>query len=224
MATLEAHARELIAEADRGLADDSPSRAGLLNQALMDLGGEVCTPGSPTCELCPLATHCLALERGTIPDRPPRRQRKPIPHHDIAVAMIWQAGQLFIQRRPENGLLGGLWEFPGGKVEQGESPEQAAVREVEEETGWQIRLLEPLRPIDHAYSHFRITLYAFHAEIEGSSKSVQACDVDPDVDGRRWVFPEDLDNYAFPTANRKLLVGLGDSQGIASAEVRFPVV
>ncbi|MDH3427947.1 MAG: NUDIX domain-containing protein, partial [Gemmatimonadota bacterium] len=71
-----------------------------------------------------------------------------LPHHDIAVALIWDSGRLFIQRRPVDGLLGGLWEFPGGKVEPGESPRQAAVREVVEETGMSIRLTGPAGVVD----------------------------------------------------------------------------
>lgn len=218
MARLETRARELIAEADVELSADSPSRAGLLNQALMDLGGEICTPRSPACDSCPINAHCLALKRGTVLERPPRKKRKPVPHHDIAVAIIWRNGRLFIQRRPDDGLLGGLWEFPGGKVEPGESPEQAAVREVAEETGMRIRLQESLGTVDHAYSHFRITLHAFHAQIEVPSKASPVDGAESSNRGRRWVLPEELDAYAFPTANRKLLIRLADRNRSVSAK------
>lgn len=210
MAVLERHARQLIAEADRGLGSQVSSRAGTLNQALMDLGGDICTPRSPQCPECPVSGHCLALERGTIPDRPPRKPNKTQPHYDIAVALIWRNGRLFIQRRPEDGLLGGLWEFPGGKVEIAESPEQAAVREVLEETGLSVRLLSTAGRVDHAYSHFRITLHAFHAEIQGEAASDTVREPAAGDDGRRWVLPEELDAYAFPTANRKLLVSMNE--------------
>lgn len=213
MAALEARAKELIAEADAGRQGNEPSHAGLLNQALMDLGGEICTPRSPTCDVCPLETYCLAIERGTVSERPPRRPRKTLPHRHIAVALIWHDGHLFIQRRPDNGLLGGLWEFPGGKIEPGESPEQAAVREVAEETGLRIRLLESAGTVDHAYSHFRITLHAFHAEIEDSNAAFQP------AGGRRWVLPDELHDYAFPMANRKLLAAMPDGVFRTSAEV-----
>jgi len=219
MTVLEDRARMLITQADTGFDGDRPSRAGLLNQALMDLGGEVCTPRSPNCELCPIKSHCLAFERGTVAERPPRKQRKPLPHHDIAVAIIQQNGRMFIQRRPDDGLLGGLWEFPGGKVEPGESPEQAVIREVAEETSMQIRLVGALDPVDHAYSHFRITLYAFHAEIESSITATETFSTDQVAGSKRWILPEELDAYAFPTANRKLLVGLGSLPGSTSPEV-----
>ncbi len=222
LAVLDARARELIAEADLSLSADHPSRAGLLNQALMDLGGEVCTPRSPSCDSCPVEVHCLALKRGTVPERPPRKRRKPLPHYDIAVALISAGGWLYIQRRPDEGLLGGLWEFPGGKVEPGESPEEAVVREVAEETGFKIRLGEALEPVHHAYSHFRITLHAFHAEIEGTGRVVEVDDTGSRDLGRRWIRPEELDNYAIPTANRKLLEAMeagGDHTSRTSTEV-----
>ncbi|MDH3296993.1 MAG: (deoxy)nucleoside triphosphate pyrophosphohydrolase [Gemmatimonadota bacterium] len=131
-----------------------------------------------------------------------------LPHHDIAVALIWDSGRLFIQRRPVDGLLGGLWEFPGGKVEPGESPRQAAVREVVEETGMSIRLTGPAGVVDHAYSHFRITLHAFHAERSGGRAAAGQ--------RSRWVLPAELDGFAFPTANRKLLVSLSERTGAAA--------
>lgn len=198
---LDAAARSLIAAADAETAADT-SRAGDVNQALMDLGGDVCTPRSPACGSCPVAAHCLALERGTVGARPPRRAKSKTPHRDIAVALVWHDdGRLLIQRRPPEGLLGGLWEFPGGKVRRGETPEEAAVRETREETGLEVRIREMADRVDHAYSHFRITLHAFHAEPVGGR--LAASD-----EPREWVRTAELADYAFPTANRRILDGL----------------
>jgi len=201
--TLDGAARALIAAAD-ATRDEDASRAGDLNQAIMDLGGEICTPRSPDCAICPLAEHCLALARGTVAERPPRRTKADTPHHDIAVALVWRDdGRLLIQRRPPEGLLGGLWEFPGGKVRPAETAELAAIRETREETGLDIRVREPAGRVDHAYSHFRITLHAYHAEPVGGRLS------DHDQP-RAWVHSEDLADYAFPAANRQILDGLRD--------------
>ncbi len=82
-----------------------------------------------------------------------------------------------------------------------------------------IRLLGALDPVDHAYSHFRITLHAYHAEIETSTTATETFSGDQVAGSKRWILPEELDVYAFPTANRKLLVGLGSLPGSASPEV-----
>ncbi|MBT8462935.1 MAG: A/G-specific adenine glycosylase [Gemmatimonadetes bacterium] len=196
---LDAQCRELIAEA--------PGASGLLNQALMDLGSSICVPRNPECKACPVAVGCLALANGTIASRPERPRRRPIPHHDVAAALVWRGPRLLIARRPEAGLLGGLWEFPGGKVESGETPAEAARREVHEEMGLDIEILSALEEIKHAYSHFRITLHLFHARwLRG-----EADPSPPTADSPRWVLPADLGRYAFPAANhaviRRLLRG-----------------
>ena len=189
-------ARDLIAEAG--------GDASQVNQALMDLGASVCSPRTPNCGSCPLAVDCLALSRGTVPLRPARRARGPLPHRDIAAAIVWDGPRVLIARRPEEGLLGGLWEFPGGKVENGETPAEAAQREVLEEIGAEISICGPADVVHHAYSHFRITLHLFHARLASARRVKPAAD-------RRWVEPGELTDYAFPVANldivRRLAAG-----------------
>jgi A/G-specific adenine glycosylase len=189
----------LLRDRALGLIAEAPDRAADINQALMDLGAAICTPSSPACDDCPVEPHCLARARGTIAERPPRRAARQLPHYDIAVAIVWHTGQVLIARRPEDGLLGGLWEFPGGKIEPGEGAAEAARREVREEMGVEIEVGEQVASVDHAYSHFRITLHAFHARY-----------VSGDVEARsatawRWVALEELDQYAFPTANKRII-------------------
>ncbi|MGB5302134.1 MAG: A/G-specific adenine glycosylase [Gemmatimonadota bacterium] len=201
---LEALSRELIAEAN--------GQAGLLNQALMDLGSSVCTPRSPGCEACPVAGNCLALQRGTVALRPPRRRRPPLPHHDIAAALVWRGPRLLIARRPEEGLLGGLWEFPGGKVEAGETPADGARREVREELEVEVEVLGEVARIQHAYSHFRITLHLFHARwVAGDSAIGESTAGSP-----KWVLPGELGRYAFPAANHDVV------RRLVSGELRPP--
>lgn len=192
----------LLRERALRLIAEHPDRAADLNQALMDLGADVCTPTSPACDECPLEPRCLARARGTIAERPPKRAARKLPHYEIAVAVVWHKGQILIARRPQEGLLGGLWEFPGGKIEPGETPEEAARREVREEMGIEIDVGKPIASVKHAYSHFRITLHAFHARYASG-----------DVDARsattwRWVAPPELDQYAFPAANRRIIGAL----------------
>ena len=109
---------------------------------------------------------------------------------------------MLIARRPADGLLGGLWEFPGGKRRAGESLEAACVREVREETGLQVRVLRPFLSLEHAYTHFRITLHLFHCEPAAGRPRPLGCEAP------RFVSVEQLDRYAFPRANRRAIEAL----------------
>ncbi len=173
-------------------------RSGDLNQALMDLGRAVCMPRTPRCTACPIGSFCLARARGTQMDRPKARPTKPRPHHEIAVGVVWRDGELLIAKRPAEGLLGGLWEFPGGKREPGESLEAAVVREVGEELGIEVEPGQKITSIDHAYSHFAITMHAFHCRYRSGTPEPLGCQE------YAWVKPDELDRYPFPAANRRL--------------------
>ncbi len=184
-----------------------PGRAGEFNQALMDLGATVCTPRRPDCPGCPLSSSCAAFARGR-PERYPRkRPRKALPHHTIVAGVIWKRGRLLIDRRPDEGLLGGLWEFPGGKVRPGESLIDALRREVSEEVGLTVRPGAKLIAVRHAYSHFRITLHVFECDwLSGRARPIECAAV-------RWVRPGDLARYAFPAANHKVIAALREARG-----------
>jgi len=152
----------------------------------MELGATVCLPQNPRCLLCPVKSFCKAFERGTQHERPVKASKKATPHLTIAVGVIWKGNQVLIQQRPEEGLLGGLWEFPGGKREEGESLEQTVQREIEEELAIQVDVGKPITTVKHAYTHFKITLYAYHCRyISGEPQSRAS-------QGWRWVNPDDL--------------------------------
>jgi A/G-specific adenine glycosylase len=147
---------------------------GALNEALMEVGALICTPRKPRCLLCPVQAHCLAYARGTVDVRPVRSPRKQTPHYHVAAGVIWQGAPfrsaLLIAQRPADGLLGGLWEFPGGKWEEqdGETegvPDLRATlrREIAEELALEIAVGAEVAQVAHAFTHFRITLHAFHA-------------------------------------------------------------
>ncbi|HOF18228.1 MAG TPA: A/G-specific adenine glycosylase [Phycisphaerae bacterium] len=174
-------------------------KAGLFNQAMMDLGATVCTPRNPRCGACPLATPCRARAAGVQEQLPRKASRKPLPHHTVVCAIVRRRGRILLGRRREEGLLGGLWEFPGGKVEPGESLPQALAREVREEVGLDIRVGERLAVVEHAYTHFRITLHAFDCRADNGRARALGCQ------RVRWVRPNELDQYAFPRANRRIL-------------------
>jgi len=173
------------------------------NQALMDLGATVCLPKTPTCHLCPWKQHCQAYNLDMQSELPMREQTSPIPHKSIGVAAIWNdRGQLLIDRRPQKGLLGGLWEFPGGKIEPGETVEACIRREIREELGIEIEVGESLTTVEHAYTHFRVTLHVHHCRyLSGEPQPIECDEV-------RWVSPAELDQFPFPKANVKIIEAL----------------
>lgn len=123
------------------------------NQALMDLGATLCTPKQPACLVCPWNQHCRAYQTNMQNELPVSETRAPIPRKQIGVAVIWNdRGQILIDRRRQEGLLGGLWEFPGGKLEPGETVEACIQREIREELGIEIEVGEHLITIEHTYT------------------------------------------------------------------------
>ncbi|MBV7330052.1 A/G-specific adenine glycosylase [Chloroflexi bacterium TSY] len=183
-------------------------QAGQFNEALMELGAILCTPTSPKCLLCPVADHCCALTNGTQHERPVKAARKKTPYYDVAAGVIWQGhpfqSKLLIAQRPADGMLGGLWEFPGGKQEANDPDLQSCLqREIQEELRITIKVGEKIAEVPHAYTHFRITLHAFHAQyVDGEPESIGVADW-------RWVTLEELANYPFPVTDRKVIKKLG---------------
>lgn len=191
--------------ASSGLLDPDNPRD--FNQALMDLGATLCTPKNPACLLCPWQTHCCAYRVNMQNDLPLSETRAPLPHKQIGVAVIWnEQGQILIDRRRPDGLLGGLWEFPGGKIEPGESIEDCIKREIQEEIGIEIEVGDRLMTIDHAYTHYRVTLNVHHCRyISGEPQPIECDEV-------RWVTVNELDQFPFPKANVQIIAALGDSR------------
>lgn len=178
------------------------------NQALMDLGATVCTPHQPNCADCPWKTHCYVYKTGMQSELPMSENRSPIPHKNIGVAVIWNdQQQILIDRRRESGLLGGLWEFPGGKVEPGETVEACIQREILEELGIEIEVGDRLIVVDHTYSHFRVTLNVHHCRYLSGEPTPIECD---EV---RWVTLADIDQYPFPKANVQIIEALRQQPG-----------
>jgi len=141
-------------------------RAGDFNQALMDLGSSICLPKIPMCKVCPLESVCLALEDGSQFEIPVLKPRMQIPTVAVVAAIIKnQEGCVLIAKRPADGLLGGLWEFPGGKLEEGESKQEALVREIMEELGTSILVGKSFGKYRHAYTHFKVEVEAFWSHI-----------------------------------------------------------
>ncbi len=139
-----------------------PGRASAYNQAMMDLGAMICTPRSPDCARCPAAAFCLARELGVQEERPVRTPRTKVPHHTVTAAVIVRGDRVLLAQRQPDGLLGGMWEFPGGTLEETDADLSACLeREIFEELGVPVRVGEAYGTYRHAYTHFKITLHAF---------------------------------------------------------------
>lgn len=172
---------------------------GAFNQALMELGASLCASARPRCDQCPLCTRCRALALGMEGRLPVRRERGPVPHYDIVAGAIRKNGRYLLGKRPPEGLLGGLWEFPGGKIEKGETHQQALIREMREELSLEVEMGPLVAVVRHAYSHFRITLHLYRCKSpKGRPKPRYHTEI-------KWVLPIHFDRYAFPAANSKCL-------------------
>jgi mutator protein MutT len=128
-----------------------------------------------------------------------------LPRKRIGVAAIWnQAGQILIDRRKVGGTMGGLWEFPGGKIEPGETVEACIAREIQEELAIEITVGAQLISIEHTYPTFHLTLTVHHCQhISGVPQPIESEEI-------RWVNVTDLDNYQFPAANIAIINALRD--------------
>ncbi len=172
---------------------------GMFNQAIMELGAGVCTPRQPQCQRCPVQKHCDAFQTNRQHVLPVRKARKAVPHVDVVAAAIRKNGRYLLGRRPSGGMLEGLWEFPGGKVEKDETKEDALRRELREELGVEVQIGELITSVDHVYSHLAVTihLYLCHPPAE-KPRALYHSDL-------KWVPRSHLRRYAFPAANLKFL-------------------
>ena len=173
------------------------------NQALMDLGATLCIPRQPDCHRCPWQTHCAAYAAGDPRRWPVTDAPKPLPFQVIGVGVVLNAaGEVLIDQRLEEGLLGGMWEFPGGKQEQGETIETCIARELKEELGIAVTVGAELITVDHAYSHKKLRFVVHLCDwVSGEPQPLASQQV-------RWVRPDDLGNYAFPAANARIIEAL----------------
>ncbi|MDW8065629.1 MAG: A/G-specific adenine glycosylase [Anaerolineae bacterium] len=174
-------------------------RAGDFNQALMDLGATLCTPKAPRCPQCPLQSFCAAFHQGNPEAFPVRAPRRSLPHYDVTAGVIQDGDRVLIAQRPPEGMLGGLWEFPGGKVEPGEDLKECLRRELREELGIEVEVLEPMMTLRHTYTHMRITLHVFRCRWVGGTLQPIGC-----ADAR-WVRIQELDRYPFPNTDRQIV-------------------
>jgi len=187
--TFNAHARFLLESA----------RPGDFNQAVMELGALVCRPKEPDCPHCPVSSLCEAKRSGRQSRFPVRTSGQPVPTYHVAVGVVRKAGRILIARRKPSGLLGGLWEFPGGKVRPDEAPEDTCKREIKEELNLSVRVTKHVARVRHAYSHFKISMDVFDCRYQAGRVKLNG------PDDYKWITLEEIGDYAFPGANHKFI-------------------
>lgn len=120
-------------------------------------------------------------------------------HKQIGVAAIVRQGKILIDRRRKEGDMGGLWEFPGGKIEVGETIEECIKREIKEELDIEIAVGDRLTTITHAYENFDVTLYVHLCHyLSGEPQPLECEEI-------HWVEPDSLNGYQFPVANIQII-------------------
>jgi A/G-specific adenine glycosylase len=181
------------------LADEHlpKGHAGDYSQALMDLGALICVPKNPRCPICPVMELCQARQKGTQDQRPVKSPRKDVPHYVHAAGVIIERGRVLLAQRPSEGLLGGMWEFPNGRVNG--DPARGLARALK--TGYNLRLraersqsANELGVVRHGYSHFSVTTYVFRCELLAS----------PKASNLKWVRLKDLNKYPMGKIDRQI--------------------
>ena len=180
-----------------------PTHPRIFNQALMDLGATLCTPKNPSCPLCPWSDHCAAYAAGDPSHYPVKDAPRELPFQVIGVGVVLNdLGEVLIDQRLNEGLLGGLWEFPGGKQEPEEAIEATISRELKEELAIEVLVGEHLISLDHAYSHKRLRFEVHLCQWRsGDPQPLASQQV-------RWVKPEQLGEFPFPAANARIIAAL----------------
>lgn len=183
-------------EADRLLDRKHP---GCFNQAMMELGALICRPGNPQCGECPVTKQCLSFQNDRTRQYPKRAVRPEKPLRHLVAGVVLKDHEILIARRPMEGLLGGLWEFPGGGVEADEPPEGACIRNIAKTVNLQVTVDCHIGRIKHAYTHFRILMDVFVCRHREGMVRLNG------PEAFRWISLNEIENHAFPAGHHKFI-------------------
>ena len=169
--------------------------AGDYNQALMDLGATICLPKNPRCLICPVMKLCKARQNGTQDQRPVMTPKKEVPHYVNAAGVIIEKRRVLLAQRPSQGLLGGMWEFPNGRVNG--DPLKGLSKALKTQYDLSLRVKrgqESLGMVQHGYSHFSVTVHVFPCELISR----------PTGTNLKWVPLKELENYPMGRIDRQI--------------------
>lgn len=199
-------AKSRIRELATALIPEGQARQ--FNQSLMELGALVCRK-KPDCQACPLpAVHpalCESRHLGVVDDRPVPGRRATVTPVEVANGVLLRGGRVFVQRREDEGVWAGLWEFPGGCMEPGEIPEQTVVREWGEELDFAVRPVRKLAVIRHSYTTYRVTLHCYILALDAPpADPFPAPPALREATDWRWVTFDELAALPLPAPHRKI--------------------
>lgn len=193
-----------------------PGRAGDWNQALMELGATLCSPRRPRCELCPLSVGCGAYRAGDAESLPNKPRKGESPEVRGVCGAWFVGGRVLLARRPDEGLLGGLWELPGKDLTADEAEPGALARAFEARLGLKVAPLARLGQVRHIFTHRKLTLGVWLLDGEGTppSQPLQG------YTAARLVAPEELGSLGISTLARRALelVGFGAQTALFAAQ------
>ncbi len=178
-------------------------RAASFNEAIMELGAMICTPTSPSCNRCPIHNNCDANSKNTVLEYPIKKLKRKLPHIIVGAAVIIDSkNRILVSQRNENKMLGGLWEFPGGKIEQGETIHDCIIREIKEELDLNIKIQDFILCVNHSYSHFTMEMHTYFTKIiSGRPKSMNDQKF-------KWLYLNELRSLPYPNADLKVIEAL----------------
>jgi A/G-specific adenine glycosylase len=164
-------------------------------QGLMDLGAEVCTRGKPRCPICPLAADCVARRHDLTRSLPAPRPRKVLPHRATVMLVLQRAGEVLLEKRPANGIWGGLWSLP--EI----SPDEDSAAVSAQRYGARTAPLPALPVVKHGFTHFRLTITPQRLRVTGLAPRAAES-------GHLWLPLEEARTAAIPAPVRRILAGL----------------
>ena len=186
-------------------------RPGDLNQALMELGATVCLPRAPLCLVCPVSGSCDAFAAGDAESLPIKTKRTKQRKMNAVAGVIERKGKILVVRRPEEGLMAGLWELPSAEIELGAEPKDRIGALLREAVGLEIRNAEPCGSVEHLFTHRRLQLHVFRCLIAPTGRVRRT-----DYTAHRWIRPHALLELAHSGATRKALALLGVTDEVSA--------
>jgi A/G-specific adenine glycosylase len=160
-------------------------------QGLMDFGATLCTRSKPRCDGCPMQSQCQAYQQLRVAQLPASKPRKALPEKQVTMLMIVDAGEILLERRPNQGIWGGLWSLPEL------SPTQIAVPHVQESLGLETETLEVLPVLWHSFTHFKLEITPQPLQLTGRRPTLP-----PNM---QWLTLSDAIAAALPTPVRTLI-------------------